>query len=90
MADESIQDVTVDVSTLTLGELSAIEIASGLSFERILRARMTFRLALLYVHELRSSERPRSWQELSSLRLSDVSPSTSPSASAGPSETSNG
>ena len=77
--------ITLDLSTLTLGEMSNAEIASGQDFDRLLRGRVSRRLLALWVHEQRTSERPRSWRELASLRLSDVGSSTSPLPSDGPS-----
>lgn len=85
MAEEM---VTLDISTLTLGEMSKVELASGQSFERLIRGRATMRLVAMFIHELRTSAAPRSWQELSSLRLSDVTASNSPSSSDGASQTS--
>lgn len=82
MADDTI--VTLDLGTVTLGEMSEVELASGRSFDSLLMAgRATRKLVALFLHESRSSAQPRSWRELSSLHLSDVPSSTSPSRSAG-------
>lgn len=80
---EELATVTVDVSTLTLGEAAKAEIASGLSLQEILRSSMARKILAMFVHELRTSEQPRSWSDLSSLRLLDASRSTSPSDSTG-------
>lgn len=75
------QTVTLDISTLTLGEAAAAEIQSGATIQQLARGRATLRLLAMFVHELRTSAQPRSWQELSNLRLLDVSSSTSQSDS---------
>lgn len=76
--------ITLDIDSLTLAEMAAAEEQSGQSFDRLLtRGAATRRLLALWVHEQRNSERPRSWSEVGSLRLSDVSSSTSPSEPAG-------
>jgi hypothetical protein len=76
--------ITLDIDSLTLAEMAQAEAETGRSFDRLLTAgAATRRLLALWVHEQRSSERPRTWSELGSLRLSDVSSSASPSAPAG-------
>jgi hypothetical protein len=65
-------DITVNIETLTLGELAAAEQSSGMSYQAMLKGRATMLLLALFVHELRSSEKPRSWQELSSLKVLDA------------------
>lgn len=86
-ATDSQPSITLDVSTMTLGEMSAAEIESGVTMDKLLTGgRATRRLLALWVHERRSSAKPRSWLELSSLRLSDLSSSTSPSPADSPSE----
>jgi len=83
------QIVTLDLATLTLGEMSKAEMESGMDFAAILKGGVaTRRLLALWVQEQRSSAQPRSWREVASLRLSDVSSSTSPSAPDGARETS--
>ena len=76
-----IRSITLDISTLTLGEAAAAEVASGYTIQQLARGRATLKILALFVHEYRHSERPRSWSELASLRLLDSSPSTSPSPS---------
>ena len=69
--------VTLDLDSLTLGEMAAVEIAAGQDFIQLLSAgRATRRLIALYVNEYRASETPRSWQELSALRSQDAPSST--------------
>jgi hypothetical protein len=66
--------LTLDVNTLTLGEMSQLEVESGQPFSQLLgtalRGGATRRLLALWVHEHRSSERPRSWRQLGDLRVS--------------------
>ena len=82
--------ITLDIDSLTLGEMMQAERESGQSFDRLLTAgAATRRLLALWVHEQRSSGRPRNWQELADLRLSDVSAMTSPSSPDGVPATSN-
>lgn len=59
---------TLDITTLTLGEMAELEAQSGRSFTSLLRGAATGKLVALWVHESRTSEKPRSWQELSALR----------------------
>ena len=71
------EQITFDVDTLTLGELLAVEDASGLTAQEILGSfgrRSTLALLVaVFVQRLRSSGKPPSWQELSSLRVVDIS-----------------
>lgn len=80
--------VTLDITTLTLAEAAAAEAASGLVMRQLARG-VNLRILAMFVHELRTSDAPRSWSELSSLRLLDVSSSILRSAQAGASQTSN-
>jgi hypothetical protein len=60
---------TLDLASLTLGEMAEAERQSGRSFDKLLTSgNVTRRLLALWVAELRSSAQPRSWHELSSLR----------------------
>lgn len=81
-------EITLDVSTLTLGEAASAEIESGMTLQQMLRSQAARKLLALYVHELRSSGSKRNWSELSTLRLLDGSSSISPSVPDGASETS--
>jgi hypothetical protein len=76
-------NVTLDVTTITLGEMSEIEIQSGVSFERLLRGKISRQMVALWVYARRTFEQPRTWQELSNLRLYDVASSSSPKPSGG-------
>lgn len=80
--------IKLDIGSVTLGEMVQIEIESGRSFDQLLRGSASRRLLGLWLHEHRSSEPPRSWDELSSLRALGGSSSTSLSPSDGPSATS--
>jgi len=82
-------EITLDVTTLTLGEGASAEMASGMTLQEMMRSPMARKLLAVYVHELRNSESARSWQELSNLRLLDGLSSTPQSDSGGASETSN-
>lgn len=76
--------LTIELETVTIGEMAAIEAASGRDFLRLLSSgAATRRLIALYLIELRHSEPRRSWSELSSLRPLANGPSTSPSRPAG-------
>lgn len=60
---------TLDLASLTLGEMAEVELQSGRSFEKLLTSgNATRRLLALWVVESRSSAHPRSWRALSSLR----------------------
>jgi hypothetical protein len=77
--------ITLDIDSLTLAEMATAEEQSGRSFDRLLTSgAATRRLLALWVHEPRSSERPRNWKELGNLRLADASSSASPSVPDGP------
>ena len=61
---------TLDISTLTLGEMATIEQESGRSMEGLLKGRATLLLVALWVADHRqNSVPPRSWQELCNLRV---------------------
>lgn len=88
--------VQINLETITLGEVAAAEMASGLDASALVGTK-TYRLLLgVFVNDLRtrdvraseSSARPRSWHELTSRRLIDASHSISPSRPDGPSPTS--
>ena len=67
--------VTLDITTLTLGEAAEAEIASGKTLQQLVKAQTGRLLLALFVHELRSSGQPPNWSELSSRRLLDASSS---------------
>jgi hypothetical protein len=77
-------ELTLDLADLTIGEMAAIETASGQDFMRLLTAgKASRRLIALYLRELRSSEPRRSWSELSNLRPLGNGSLGSPSRPAG-------
>lgn len=71
--------VALDLDTLTLGELAAAEKASGEDASVLLARSAHRRILAVFVQRLRSSGQPPNWNELASLRLSDVSSSNSDS-----------
>lgn len=87
--------ITLDLASLTLGEIDYVERLSGRSFSDILRTTAGKLMMAQAVMDLRtypaseSSEKRRSWQELSGLRLRDVSRSISQSSRASRSAKSN-
>jgi hypothetical protein len=86
-----LRTLELDLSQITLGEMSAIELASGHDFVKLLKGGATSRrLIALYLREWRSSGREPSWSEISGLRPLAAGSSSSPSSSDGPSATSNG
>ena len=72
------EQITFDLSTLTLGEAAEIEIASGKSLQQILKSKTSLLMAALFVQRLRNSGSVPSWTELSNLRLLDATSLTSP------------
>ena len=75
------EQITFDLSTLTLGEAAEIEIASGHTLQELLRSKVAIRLMAVFVQRLRSSGSTPSWSELSNLRLLDDTFSTLRSSS---------
>lgn len=69
------------LADVTLGEWAAAERASGLSMSEMLQSRTTLLILAMYLRELKNSDGGRSWQELSSLKVHDVSSLMSPSDS---------
>lgn len=83
MADKP-QPITLDLASLTLGEMAAAELASGQSFDKLLQTGSATRMLLaLFIRELRSSGAAPSWHELSDHRPLARRSSTSPSSPAG-------
>jgi hypothetical protein len=62
-----------DIETLTLGEGLAVERASGLDIQSLIRTRSGLLLLAVFVQRLRSSGQPPSWSELTALRISNIS-----------------
>ena len=75
--DAAPETFVLDIATLTLGEMSAVELASGRSFDKLITAgSATRRLLGLYIRELRRPRSPSdgpmpSWSDLSGRTLSD-------------------
>ena len=84
------QSITLDISTLTLGEAAAAEYASGQNIQELIRSRASLIMLAMFVHDLRNSEQPRSWHELSNLSLLDASSLISQLLPDGPSVKSSG
>jgi hypothetical protein len=84
------ETVTLDLETLTLGEIIAAEEASGIDIGKLLSRAGHRRALAIFVQRSRSSGSVPSWHEITSLRLLDVSPGVSPSQAVSPSATSNG
>ena len=87
------ETIQFDPNTMTLGELLALEEASGLTSDELLQSfgrRSTLRLIVaLFVQRLRSSGQPPSWKSLSDLRILDALSGSSPSSADSPSPKSN-
>lgn len=75
-----VTEIEFDVDTLTLGEMIAVEEASGKDIAVLLSRSGHRRMVAVYVHQLRSSAQPPSWQSLASLRVLGDLPSTSDSS----------
>ena len=76
------QEIAFDLDSLTVGELLAAEEASGVPANKLLTHGL-YRLMLgVFVSQLRSSGQMPSWQELTHLRLLDISPGASRSSRA--------
>jgi hypothetical protein len=86
---DELREVTLDLSTLTLGEAAEAERQAQLSLGQIASSPINLKLLAMFVHGLRNYVPAPSWQELSSLRLFDVSSSSTPRTPAAASQTSN-
>jgi len=71
--------ITLDLETLTLGEMAAAEKASGEDINTLLGRSAQRILLAVFIDRLRNSGQPPSWQELGALRLRDAQSSTSES-----------
>ena len=80
-------EVTLDLPSLTVGEIARAEVASGMTLQEMMASPMARKLMAVFIHELRNYVKPRSWHELSSLRLLDGRSLTSPDSPDGASET---
>ena len=72
--------VRLDLDSLTLGEMMAVEKASGTDVQELLASKMGRMLLAVFVQRLRSSGNAPSWSEVEGLRLLDVLGSTSSSS----------
>jgi len=79
------ETIDFDVDTLTLGEMAAVEEASGRDFSELWKRSASKMLAVVFVQRLRTSGQAPNWHELGSLRVLDVSFSTSDSSPDNPS-----
>lgn len=80
--EQNAATVTLDISTLTLGEMAEAEMASGRTLQELLRSPGARKILALFVHQFRNSGVAPSWSELANLRLLDASSSTLRSDSA--------
>jgi hypothetical protein len=83
-------EITLDMETLTLGEVIAAEDASGKDIGVLLSKSGHRRVLALFVHRLRTSGEAPRWQELTDLRILDAFPGRSPSPQDSRSPRSNG
>jgi hypothetical protein len=72
--------VTLDLDTLTLGELMEAEKQSGTDAQELLQSSLGRMILAVFVQRWRSSGVVPSWSEAASLRLLDALGSTSPSS----------
>lgn len=91
MAEDEPTTITVDLMTMTLGEMAEVERQSRRSIDELLTAgKASRRMVGLFVHALRTSDAPPSWSAISSRPLSERPFSDSPSSPAGRPNPSNG
>lgn len=81
---------TLDLTKITLGQMAAIEAASGRSFDDLIAGRAGRLLAALFLREYTRSGRPPSWSQLADLRPRVVSSSPSRSPRTGRQKASSG
>lgn len=74
--------VTLDITTLTLGEAAEAEMASGKTLQQLVKSRTALLILALFIQEYRNSGLVPSWSELASRKVLDVSSSTRLSSSA--------
>lgn len=77
IADLDLKEITLDWDTVTLGEMWAMEAASGKDYQSLIAGRMGQKMCALFLHVYRRSGRAPSWSEIGSRRLFDGSSSTS-------------
>lgn len=69
--------ITLELDSLTLGEMAAAEEASGLSIDALIRRGKGHRLMLAAFVAYRRAGEPLTWAEVGALRLSDARSSSS-------------
>lgn len=74
--------VTLDLETLTLGELMEAETQSGIDAQKLLGSNVSRMTLAVFVQQWRSSGSVPSWKEVAGLRLLDALGSTSRSSEA--------
>jgi len=74
-----------DIESLTLGEALAAEQASGQDLQQLIATTSGRLLLAVFVHRLRTSKSAPDWQELTHLRLLDISSGASDSPVVSPS-----
>ena len=79
-----VERIEFDPDSMTLGEVLAIEKASGEEFQTLIRSRAGQMAMAVFVQRLRSSGQPPRWNELLNLRLLDASSSLLGSEPANP------
>ena len=88
------ETISFDVTTMTMGELLAVEEASGLTGQDILSSfgrPSTLRLMVaVFVQRLRTSGQPPSWKSLTDLPILDALSGQPPSGEDNPSPKSSG
>jgi hypothetical protein len=72
--------VRLDLDSLTLGEMMAVERASGQDVQDLLASKMGRMTLAVFVQRLRNSGSAPSWSEFENLRLLDVLGSNSSSS----------
>lgn len=73
-------EIQLDLEALTFGEMIAAEEASGKDITTLWSKAGSRMLLAVFIHRLRSSGVPPTWSELASLKVLDVSRSTSDSS----------
>jgi hypothetical protein len=66
------EQITFDINSLTMGELTKAELASGIDSSDLLTKPAYTRLLAVFVQRLRNSGSVPSWSELEGLRVLDA------------------
>lgn len=80
--------ITLNLDTLTLGELSEAERQSGVDAQKLLQGSMSRMILAVFISDWRTSGHVPSWSAAADRRLLDVLSSTSVSPQDAPSPTS--